>query len=94
MKKPKRKKSELKEAVKPERVLLVPSDPHQPSDYRLVAVFNKNDSVLPIRLEVSDYAESVYISLSLSEARHLAKTLTKFCEAMGNKEISPRRKRG
>ena len=84
MKKPKGKKAKFKKVAEPERVLLVPADPHQPSDYRLVAVFNKDDSVLPIRLEVSDYAESVYISLSFSEARHLAETLTKFCQEVGN----------
>lgn len=91
--KPKRKKSEFKKAVEQESVLIVPDGPNQLSDYRLVVRFDKADS-FPIRLEASDYAESVYLSLEPSQAKHLAETLTRFCQAIGNQEIGPRRKRG
>ena len=94
MKKPKRK-PKCKKGVEVESVLIVPDSPNQLSDYRLVVRFDKSYS-FPIRLEASDYAESVCLSLEPSQAKRLAETLTKFCQAIENpkREIGPRRGRG
>jgi hypothetical protein len=82
MKKPKKSKTKT---VEQESVLIVPDGPNQLSDYRLVARFDKSDS-FPIKLEASDYAESVYISLEPNQAKLLAETLTRFYQAIEKRE--------
>ena len=84
MKKPQRKKPKLK-AAEQERVLIVPDGPNELSDYRLVVRFEEADS-FPIRLEASDYAESVQISLEPRQAKRLAETLTRFYQAIEKRE--------